>query len=343
VRELVVILSDVYGLPDALPTAAPALEEVRRYGRAQALPGGWRPWVARRIGRDDLAELAPAVVAATLIPSRSAVEGREGTPTGDCWLVTPVHLQAAMDHVRLGSGGLLTVSEEEAGGLAAEFSRVFAGSGLRLEPLPPTGWLLVGMTGEPAETSDPACALGGDIAPCAPRGAGARALRALGTEIEMWLHGHALNRERVARGRAPISQLWIWGGGGGSGAAETRPQPLAHGFGRDLWLRGLWRACGGCLASGARGELASSVAARSDAAGAALVDHLFECQLFGEGSEFAGLGDFDARALAPALEALRVGRVQRLFVLCGDQAYRLARSDLWKFWRRPRASRGLPA
>ena len=57
-----------------------------------------------------------------------------------------------------------------------------------------------------------------------PSGDNAAAHRNLLSEIEMALHEHETNQQRVAYGLQPVNSLWLWGGGM---APEkiTRPQP----------------------------------------------------------------------------------------------------------------------
>lgn len=53
----------------------------------------------------------------------------------------------------------------------------------------------------------------GDARESMPQGHDALRWRALGNEVQMLLHGHALNRERLQAGQPPVSSLWLWGGG----------------------------------------------------------------------------------------------------------------------------------
>jgi hypothetical protein len=89
VREIVIVISDLYlaqGQPDgpASPAAIgglPGIEHAARFGRRTALEGGWRPWLARWLGRGDLANVAPgAIVAAAL--ANPGVSKADGTHIG---------------------------------------------------------------------------------------------------------------------------------------------------------------------------------------------------------------------------------------------------------------------
>ncbi len=101
-RELVIILADFF-LREAegeSPQARAALSRAR-FGPARSLRGGWRDWLARREGRDDIALADPAIVVAaangTLPPVSDGGTVSEVSP----WLVTPLHLLAGMKTVHV--------------------------------------------------------------------------------------------------------------------------------------------------------------------------------------------------------------------------------------------------
>ncbi|HWW80332.1 MAG TPA: hypothetical protein VNY82_12100, partial [Steroidobacteraceae bacterium] len=78
-REIVIVISDLYlaqdpssrspglvqGQLESPPGigAFPGIEHIARFGGRSALEGGWRPWLARWLGRGDLANVAPGVIA----------------------------------------------------------------------------------------------------------------------------------------------------------------------------------------------------------------------------------------------------------------------------------------
>ena len=68
----------------------------------------------------------PAVAAAALCADRGAV--------GAAWVcaATPVHYEAGMSSVRLPADGMLSMTPAGAENLAADFNRVWKGSGIRM-------------------------------------------------------------------------------------------------------------------------------------------------------------------------------------------------------------------
>ena len=159
-REIVIVITDLYLPPDpaeiAGSSALPGLERIARFGRRRTLEGegGWRPWLARALGRSDLAEVPPAAVVAARLRS-GAVEGDAAAadtnrdspgiapsnsgsatetrgiisqpPESTVWLATPLHLIAGLTSLHLDRRSLLRLSAAEAEGFAADFNQTFGG------------------------------------------------------------------------------------------------------------------------------------------------------------------------------------------------------------------------
>jgi hypothetical protein len=260
VREIVIVISDLYlpprdadpsnrkaraartgaasgnvGAPGSSdPTAGatgtlPGFEHATRFGQRRSIEGegGWRPWLARWLGRTDLAGVAPAVIAAAAAdappqaasaaaPSgKSAVTPPAALPTrdGTAWIATPVHLIAGLTSLHLDRRSILRLPTADLESFANDFNRTFAGSDLFLQPLPSGDFLLHGPVTLTGSTTEPARALAADLEASLPKGTDAKPLKRLGSELEMWLHATPLNEFRQRRGEVPVSGLWLWGGG----------------------------------------------------------------------------------------------------------------------------------
>lgn len=282
-REIVIVISDLYlgqdpsgrspslaqgqletppGAPG--PGAFPGIEHVARFGERAALEGGWRPWLARWLGRGDLANVAPGVIAAvSVVPAAagavpaaagavpaaidaehtaadcaSAAAGTvpaaasaasaaaERPPDSTAWIATPVHLIAGLTSLHLDRRSILRLPAADLEGFAHDFNHTFGDSGLRLTPLAAGDFLMQGSATLVAATTEPARALVADLEASLPKGNEAKALKRLGAELEMWLHSHPLNETRRRRGELPVSTLWLWGG---TPAQAGRAQVLAAG------------------------------------------------------------------------------------------------------------------
>jgi hypothetical protein len=330
VRDLVLVLPDLSLFDsDAAPARGSGLTRLR-FARSAPLRGGWRGLMARGLGRSDLVAVDPAEVVASAL---GAAEGGTGSATGsvtdravegyDAWLVSPLHLVPGLKTVHLAPGGLLHLQPDEAVQVCAEFNGEFVAEGLRLRPVGTAGFLLRGLSAAGALTVEPQRLLGGSLEEALPGGAGGGVLRAFLTECEMWLHGSALNRRRGARGEPPVTTLWPWGGG------SPLREPLAivpsEAHWPRVWADDAWVAALGTLAGQAIAPMppsAASLVADEAESGCAVVSVMAQ-----------GLATLDRDFLAPAAEALRTGRLQRLTVAADDRAVGVTAGDRHRFWR----------
>lgn len=336
VTELVLIASDIYRAASDVPhphraVPLPCLSRIARYGTVEPLTAGWRTWVTASLGHAELASAEPASIA-------SAAAMQSGAPY--LWLADPVHLIIGPTSVHLPANGRLALDADTQQRLARAFSETFAPSGYRLEPLRGGGFLASGPApaGE-VQTIEPARALGTRIADALPRGRGAGALRALGAEIEMWLHEHPLNAQRAREHRPPVSTLWFWGGGPPLEAAREPDTPSESPgvaiFGDDSYMEGLARLCA------ARFEAApadlGAIPVPAPATGTAS-RRLVALELLrsDELEPLAALERFERDWVAPALEQLKQGRLARVTVLANDRRLSIGPHDAFRFWRRPR-------
>jgi hypothetical protein len=332
VRELVIVLTDLY-LPAAqveVPAGAqavlPGIEHAGRYGERVALTEGWRTWLARRLGRDDLAALAPARIAATVLPATSEAQ----------WLATPVHLSAGLSRVHLDHRGLLRLSAAEQASLTRAFANAFVGSGFSLAGLPCGEFVLQAPGIPPVPTTEPARCAGGEIAAALPHGVEAAALRRVAAEIEMWLHGEETNAVRTRLGRLSVNALWLWGGAAASPAPVPRallPAPL--GFGSDAYLDGLWHLHGGSCRPLPQ-ELAGVLAPAVGACTVLALSVAAELQQSLHASFAQALGALDERFIAPALAALGDGALASVTLVGNDTALTVRRRSALRIWRRGR-------
>ena len=303
-----------------------ALETLLATAQHRRLDQDWRAELAARFGQGLAAAASPArVVARACLPSSVSPAG--------CWLATPVHYFAGLDSVHLHPAGLLDLAPEPQRALADDFNRTF-GDDWHLSVAGGRELLLTGPA-VAADGDDPARWLGARLERQQAQGVDCARLRRLSVEIEMWLHGHALNCRREAEHTLPVSGLWAWGSaplaaGSGAGGTETRsPAPVVL-YGSDTFAAALWRLCDGVAAAlptdfaSCRGWPAAEraqvvlypTAGRENAGGA--------------------LRDFERSWLAPALVALRSGKLASIELLAGGHAFRLRRLGLARFWR-PRA------
>lgn len=313
--RLIVVVSDCppVGEGDVDGPAAPALSLLLARARRLPLHSGWRGELAA-----DLLALPDAgagAISAAAIPAAAGL---------DAWCATPVHLQAASDHLRLPADGIVVLSDAECVALAQSFAESFGDSGLRLHPAMGR-FVLTGLP--PGEgLGDPADQLGTRLT---GRSGGDAAWRRLASEVELWLHEHAVNRG--TRGRRPVNALWLWGGG--RAVANLAPRREAAGWqlhGDDPFIAGLAALVGGRgePLSGRLDDILDRSAAR---------DVLLQLSLARMPATAGSFAAIDEHWLAPALRRLRDGALQSVDVLIGPVRARVTRPRLACFWRRRRA------
>ena len=149
--------------PGAALEAVPGIERVGRFGARCALADGWRPWLARWLGREDLAH--GGCHASLSVPA--------GQPRG-----RSLPRELDRDARRAGRGTLERTPRAarhrapgppERRALCDAFARTFGGSGLKLWPLSGGDFLIETPGIEPLATPEPARCLGGDLAVPAER------------------------------------------------------------------------------------------------------------------------------------------------------------------------------
>ena len=338
-REIVIVVRDLYLEPELAARsaadatvlgAAPGIEELARFGDRAPLPEGWRAWTARWLALPQYAGAPDAGVAAAALEDAPAA--------GTVWLATPVHLIAGMSSLHFDRRSVLRLPEGELDRLAVSFRETFHGSGFDLRPLGGGELLLTGPeVSLGVTTTEPARLLLTSVAEGLPMGGGARALRQLGAEIEMWLHGHAVNDERARRGALTVATLWLWGGGAPvvfrPEIPETAPrETLDAGYGSDAYLRGLWRLAGGETRPLPVDWMAVIGEPRAQRA-LAVVEVAELLHANGSWSLADAVADIDRRLISPSLAALRRGKLERLVLLANDRRLTLRPADRWRLWR----------
>ena len=332
--RLLIVLRDLYParLDRATRAGLPRLPALARWlaqGDAEQRSGDWRQWLWRELGGRERRPLPAAAIAAAAVPGLGADR--------PVWFATPVHFVAGLDTVRLHPSGLLELLADEQQALAADFGRVFAGSGHTLHPAGRRELLLAGgemATASSVRSHDPAQWLGADPGAGLPAGEGAAALRRLGAELEMWLHEHPVNVARAARGLLTVNALWLWGGGAPA-PAVVAGDPVGNEFvawADDLFVDGLARLQGGEVRAPPARWPASMP-------GGITPQELLVVRALGAAPDARSLLALDSDWMAPALAQWQGGAFERATLLAGHSAYTLGRGRLRRLWRRFRRTR----
>jgi hypothetical protein len=343
VRQIVIVISDLYfppGEDEGSPAgqasgALPGLEYGARFGDTIIiLEEGWRAWLARSLGRDDLAAAAPASVAAAGLAHGAG----EVTLSSAAWIATPVHLIAGLTSLHLDRRSILRLPQADLESFGGDFQRVFGGSEIILKPMASGDFLISDLSASRAATTEPARALAIGLGESFPKGADAQVLKRFGAELEMWLHEHPVNEARRMRGEPPVSALWLWGGGGSGGVVssdDSHDTQIDIAFGSDAYLAGLWRLHGSH--SRPLPDQLAEVFSYPRAHRAILVAEVGPMlHANSHWTVFEALAELDRRFVSPALAALRRGEVESVVLVANDRRLLVRRGDRLKLWRRAR-------
>lgn len=250
------------------------------------------------------------------------------------WLcLDPVRLNFHERNLIVDDPQNLRLTAAEAAALAVALAPTFSVLG-QLEVISPGSWNLRLSAAAP-DFQDLPDAAGRTACPLPLAAAYAPWRHAL-NEAQMVLHAHPVNKARAAAGQPVVNSLWPWGGGR---LPELDASVTAHDalWSNDPVARGVARL--------RRIEGTTLPPAFEPGAAhkpLAIFDALEQPARNGDAIVWRDeLARFEADWLAPALDALRNGRLGALrLVAPGDFAaaeLQVSRRDLWKFWRKPRS------
>lgn len=257
------------------PQIGPALARAREQQQAR-----W-PWLARLAGRGSIRCLEPGAAtypasrqgfrafrAGALAPWQSALleavglggaaahfpsaaltrTGESGEPAAGFWMhARPLYFVAGMQHLSamlLCEHNRLLPAERAA--LAPVLAAHLQSSGLELADGQDneSEWLVHGAQALQVASVSPEHAVAMPLQEAMPQGPDAATLRRLMTELQMLLHEHPANAQRQVRGALPVNAIWLHG----EGVLDLDDMPLGRAlpqaFGRELYLRGLYRLHG---------------------------------------------------------------------------------------------------
>ena len=295
---------------------------------ARSLPHEY--WLAEAAGLDidPHKRNSPAVAAHSLARFKSA-------PKEGVWFVlNPVHIHVARDHLVLTDQRRLALDEIESQELFALAEPVFAEYGHSVLYGDATTWFLRADEWHDLQTSTPDAACGHNIDIWMPTGSAERAWRKLQNEIQMHWHDTLVNQQRQSIGKNPVNSLWLWGG-------AQAPKSASLSCYENVLFTDIAMQYFGAVA---RNTLVSrDVAAMMNSAPVntlLVLNNLIEPAL-GEdlGEWLLRINALEEACFAPILDALKSGRISQCrFILTNESSIRecsVSRNALRKFWQAP--------
>ncbi|MDO4878229.1 MAG: hypothetical protein Q3966_02905 [Neisseria sp.] len=272
---------------DSSLPATPALNELLRFGRFVPQPCSVSAFYARYLWRGSLT--AQALAAAGLPDYTPSV------------LASPLHQRMGINQTHFAAGRGLAVSMGEARQWCGELNDFFRADGWRFYPFRPELWLLT-LPEQPAWRVPPVLDILGQADGMERMEGDADASwLARQTEIQMWLHGHALNAARAI----PVNGLWLWPDlPGGAGADLTATD--------SEWALNPATGLIAAPADWAAFEKAAADFGRTVGEGLIFLDDLAAEDDAGAYRRL--LAGWEGRFFAPILRVLQAGRLEKLII-----------------------------
>lgn len=305
--------------------------------RARLAPAPLPAPVAKALGRADTLPAAEAGERAQLLrhfellprgwPVAALTRALDGGDApSSAWLrADPAHVRPDINGARLlACGEALRLDRQDVETFLPALRPLFGDAGFTLDAPDPHRWYLrLPREARLPSFASPAEALGADLFDQLP-GAGedrspeARRWRALLSEAQVVLHNHPRNAARVAAGLVPVNSVWFWGAGVAPDHVTTAAAAVAS---DDVLVRALTLRAG-----------VDAVAVPS-AFEAPVRDTVFDLRGVRDAGAWVGAW------LAPAVAAVADSTLSGLRLDFEDGTrLALARSQRWRFWRRPVAT-----
>lgn len=325
--------------------ATRTVRELDGFARAQP----HEAWLAEQSGLAMLGWPDSSPPLANLVRTVCSLPPEAGT----WFLVSPVQLLVTRDHLVLADRRQLDLSDADSRALFETALPLFEEFGHTLRYATANTWLLRADMWEGLSTATPDAACGHNIDIWTPKGDFERSWRKLQNEIHMAWHDHPVNQGREQRSQKPVNSLWLWAGtlpakaaaanGAGSGAAFSPATASAGGRPADTDKLPGWSSA---LARLALAPDAPSAITWADAILAPAAQDLWSDGCLSGPAMAADWGTWlqhmhrlEAEVFAPALEALKAGRIASLSLVLTDSAriveYQVRKRPLSRFWIKP--------
>jgi len=252
---------------------------------------------------------------------------------GHWFIVNPVHVQIARNHLLMEDARQLPLIEADARALFESAKPYFDEIGQPLLYGDAQTWFMRADHWKGLRTATLDAATGQNLVAWMPEGPGAQACRKLQNEIQMLWHAHPVNLQRQQRGLKPINSFWLWGGAD-AGLADANfdgaATPLLV-LDAQPWLAAL---AGNLAIAPASLETAMAI----DNA-LVLLGTLSQAGLASDWSHWLmQMHQLEQHWFAPALQALKDGRIKRITLVLSNRdahaEFSSSKHAQRKFWQK---------
>lgn len=294
----------------ALATLIARASEQRLHSEEPFAPGlPHERWLAAGPGDNSPSDNSPPV-------AHALMQSFGLRPADGHWfLLQPVHLHIARDHLVLTDPQGLQLGDAEARTLYEAILPLANEAGHELAFGDARHWFLRADGWAGLRTSTPAAASGHNVDIWLPRGPGERDWRRLHNEVQMLWHQHSVNDSRDMHGLPRINALWLWAGSDAGPASPSKVSQASPAY-VDYLL-------------GRHGHAALAIDTR-----------LVSPSLAGDWSGWlAAMQALEAERFAPLLASLKAGEPGAATLLLSDAGrlaeWRVSRNGMRKFWISP--------
>lgn len=151
-----------------------------------------------------------------ILPLAAVTAAYDGLDTRHGWWLRadPVYLQPDRDQAVLVASEALQLQAEESAALLETINAHFAADGWQLRAPHPQRWYLQLDEAEAIHTTPLPLVMGRGVNQYLPQGENRRQWHSRLNELQMLLHAHPKNQQRVQAGKLPVNSVWLWGEGG---------------------------------------------------------------------------------------------------------------------------------
>lgn len=287
-------------------------------------------WIARQFGMEHAMQEGGSPPVASPLMRVMDIPPQTGT-----WFVLqPVHIHIARDHLVLTDPRRLALSEAESRALFDIASPLFHEAGKRITYGDTGTWFVEAGDWAGLETSSPDAASGHNIDIWMPKGPGERDWRKVQNDVQMHWFNHPVNEEREERRQKPVNSVWLWGGPSRNSEAPQRP------YDKTFNLSGWMRAFRQFAPNHAHAVDADGIVPLLEKQNLLVLDNLLEAALSNDwGRWLDGMRQLDEEWFAPLLQALKSGKLDRISLITTHDSrisrFTATRSSLRKFWVKP--------
>jgi hypothetical protein len=253
----------------------------------------------------------------------------EDRDTDGFWMrIDPVNLEEDKNFLMMSYPAVLDdLTLEESTSFVESINRHFAEDGWEIQIAGPTRWYLRLPEKSEIMTTPPWHVVGRDILHHLPTGEQSNRWRAWLTEIQMLLHTHPVNEQRIARGQKAVNGVWVWGGGF---MPEVSPGKDLTLVGQNAFLSGV------ALLSRSNYLCQNTIAGTSGNEQVLLIDYARQALLSGSiENALQTLEMLDREVFEPIQKGMKSGKFNHLAIIdCPGNIVDFSSRGLKKWWRR---------